>query len=135
MKSLMDITLLVVEDEPILKTVMEKTLKYRFREVFSASNVADALELYEKHCPKVVLTDIVMPGQDGLELTRILKERDPMAIVIAITAHSEPEMLQKGVEAGLDHYLIKPSNAQEIVDAILQVVENYQEKHGARLND
>jgi CheY-like chemotaxis protein len=69
----------------------------------------------------VVLMDLIMPGMDGIEATRIIHERWPHIQVLVLTSFTEKEMIQGALDAGARGYLIKNVRGRELVDAILEV--------------
>jgi len=70
----------------------------------------------------VVLMDIEMPGQDGIEATAELKARHPDLLVVMLTAFEEPERIVRAILAGADGYLVKRSDAREVLEEIRAVV-------------
>jgi len=118
-----DISILFVDDEVEVLKAIGCSLKFRFKEVYLANSVKEALELYTLYQPKVVLTDLVMPEQNGLELAKTLKQLNPSLPLIAITAHSEAEMMLQAFDVGFDDYLVKPINAKDILEKVLKVTE------------
>jgi signal transduction histidine kinase len=100
---------LVAEDETDLRGFIVGVLKSSY-EVDAATNGADALELIKKNRPDLVLTDVMMPGTSGLDLTRTIKE-DPSLRhipVILLTARGESDAALEGYDAGADDFVSKP---------------------------
>jgi len=78
----------------------------------------EAVRLCDQVQPDVVLMDLVMPGMDGAEATRAIRERCPQIQVIALTSFKEKELVQGALEAGAIGYLLKNVSADELADAI-----------------
>lgn len=106
--------LLVVDDEPDVKALFEQRFRREVRsgtiELNFALSAEDALALLEQRHPEIVLilSDINMPGMNGLELLKALKERYPEVRVYMITAYADESSHQRAVEYGCDDYLTKP---------------------------
>jgi NarL family two-component system response regulator LiaR len=83
-----------------------------------AGNSEQALRLCEKLEPDVVLMDLVMPGIDGVQTTRLVRERFPHIQVIALTSFEEEELVQGALDAGAISYLLKNVSAGELAAAI-----------------
>lgn len=105
--------LLCVEDEPDLREDLVDELRAAGYTVVSASDGEDALACLNSIVPELILCDITMPGMDGYELLRIVRETRPdLATVpfIFLTAQAGPEQIVQGKLAGADDYLVKPIN-------------------------
>jgi len=108
-------TLLVVDDSADLRNYIRDHFAARFR-VLEAADGAEGIALARRHLPDVVLSDVMMPGTDGLELVRALRasaETDFLAIVL-LTARAEDEQRLDGLERGADDYLVKPFEMREL---------------------
>jgi len=86
-----------------------------------AADGASLLELIQTDPPDLILSDIRMPGMDGIELTRTLKERHPDLPVILLTTFDEAELMLKAAEAGARGFLLKDVSPEELEDAIHRV--------------
>jgi len=88
--------------------------------VGEAKDGLEAIELVKRHPPDVVLMDIVMPGIDGIEATRRIKEIAPQTKVIAITAYDNAEFLKQSIEAGADLFIKKEELDSETLRECLE---------------
>ncbi len=79
---------------------------------------AEALELAARLAPNVVIMDMMMPGMDGIEATRALRQRFPEIRVLALTSFGEGELVQRALQAGAIGYLLKDTQGSELVAAI-----------------
>ncbi len=86
--------------------------------VGEAGSGEEALRLCEQDQPDVVLMDLVMPGMDGVQTTRAIRERFPQVQVIALTSFPEEDLVQGALRAGALSYLLKNVSAQELASAI-----------------
>lgn len=83
-----------------------------------AGSGKDAVKLAGEHVPDVVLMDLVMPGMDGVEATRKVKDVSPRSQVIVLTSYHQDEHIFPALRAGAISYLLKDVKAKELVDAI-----------------
>ncbi|MDZ7642194.1 MAG: sigma-54 dependent transcriptional regulator [Desulfurivibrio sp.] len=118
-------TILVVDDEPNYLVILEELLREEGYEVFCAESGRQALEIIEQSDLDLVITDMRMPGLDGLELLKASKERRPELPVMMITAFGEVEKAVAAMRAGAFNYLTKPFNNDELLVSIRQAVEHY----------
>jgi NarL family two-component system response regulator LiaR len=86
--------------------------------VGEAGSGEEALRLCEQEQPDVVLMDLVMPGMDGVQTTRAIRERWPQVQVIALTSFPEEDLVQGALRAGALSYLLKNVSAEELASAI-----------------
>jgi len=121
-------TAVVVEDHPQVVRLIHMALRRQFR-VFTAPDGLRGLELAIQMRPNLVVTDLMMPGIDGLELTRRLKEdgRTHHIPVVMLTARGELEDRVKGLETGVSVYLRKPFSPKELITCARQLVEAKEE--------
>ena len=101
-------TILYVEDEPSIQKNITEYLESYFGTVYVASDGAEALEMYSRHAPDVLLLDINLPYLDGLSVAREIRSQDTHTKIVMLTAHTEKEKLLKATELKLTKYLIKP---------------------------
>ena len=86
-----------------------------------------ALEMIEQEPPDIVISDIKMPGMNGLELIREVRQRYPHIRFIILSGYEQFEFAKQAMEYGVKHYLLKPCNERKIADVLTQVVEELQE--------
>ena len=113
--------ILVVEDEPSIREVVSLYLR---RAGYQVSVVADgdtALESLSAQMPDLVVLDLMLPGVDGLEITRWLRERGDTPIIM-LTARREEQDRIAGLEMGADDYVVKPFSPQELVSRVRAVL-------------
>ena len=110
-------SVLVVDDEPVSRKLLEKFLSSLDYQVFKATNGEEALHIVSKTAIDLILLDAVMPGMDGFEVCRRLKAHDSTRLipVIILTALSGQDAKLKGIEAGADEFIIKPPNRAELL--------------------
>ncbi|WP_456451276.1 response regulator transcription factor [Hydrogenimonas sp.] len=121
-------TVLYVDDVEELRKTYQKFLSRFFQKVFVADNGEEALHIFYKEQPDIVISDIVMPQLDGLELLRRIREANDRTCAILMTAYSDREKLLVATELNLTKYLIKPVRKESFVEAIHKAVQQLQ-KH------
>ena len=109
--------ILIVDDNEIVRKVLQNTLLSEDYIVIEAENGIAALALALEHAPDLVITDLTMPEMDGIALIRELKTRDETRgiPVIMLTASGEIDSEVEGIEAGADDYLVKPVNPKKLI--------------------
>jgi DNA-binding response OmpR family regulator len=110
-------TILLVEDEAVIRNNIASMLRYFFKNVFTANDGYDGLEKYEKHLPDIIMTDLKMPFMGGFELLDELKQRSSSCYRIVVSAHTDTELLINAVNNGIDRYIIKPVTERQLFDA------------------
>lgn len=118
-------TILVVDDEPNYLIVLSELLKEEGFEVMTAESGGEGLKIVEKNDLDLVITDMRMPGMDGLELLKAIKKYDKDLPVIMITAFGEVEKAVVAMKAGAYNYLAKPFNNEELLVNIKKAIEHY----------
>jgi signal transduction histidine kinase len=117
-------TVLVVEDTPDVIRVVHMSLRGQFR-VLAAEDGQKGLELARARIPDLVLTDLMMPGIDGLELTRRLR-LDPATRhipVVMLTARGDLDDKVAGLQAGVNAYLVKPFSHRELIGTVRSLLQ------------
>jgi diguanylate cyclase (GGDEF)-like protein len=107
---------LIVEDNLLMRTILEGQLRDLGHTVVAVENGRQALELLERRHFPIVITDLVMPEMGGLELCRAIRERafSGYTYVVMLTSQDSRDEMVRGLEAGADEYLVKPVNPAEL---------------------
>jgi EAL domain-containing protein (putative c-di-GMP-specific phosphodiesterase class I) len=114
--------ILVVDDEPSLLRAIIRTLESAGFEVGTAQDGAQAMQLLDEHSFDAVLTDVAMPGMNGIALLRAVRERDLEVPVLLMTGKPDVESAAKAVHYGASEYLIKPISNAELENTIRRAV-------------
>ncbi|EAH5776966.1 response regulator transcription factor [Campylobacter jejuni] len=109
-----ELIILVVEDEVKARESMINILSERFSKVIGAQNGDERLKKFKKFKPDLVITDIAMPIMDGLDMAREIKEISDDVPIVVLSAYSEKERLLRSIDIGIDKYLIKPVDIEEL---------------------
>jgi signal transduction histidine kinase/FixJ family two-component response regulator len=114
--------ILLVDDESGIRTVLGITIADAGYEVVTAETAEDALELFDETQPGIVVTDIKMPGMDGIGLLKEIKKRSPETEVIMITGHGDLNLAIESLQLDAADFVTKPIN-NDILEASLKRVE------------
>lgn len=113
---------LVVDDEKLIRSLLARILEREGLKVFLAESGEEALELLRNQKIKVVLSDIVMPEMNGLELMIRIKEEFPKTKVFLVTGHGGLYGKDTAMSAGADGYISKPFTSSEIIRKIRRYI-------------
>ena len=119
--------ILIVDDDPTNLFVLDQFLQGEGYRTITATNGAEAVEMYETHKPPLVLMDLSMPVMDGFEATRRIlaseaeSERDP--VVMAVSANVTPEWRASCLELGMSKFIEKPINFDALIPMISSISE------------
>ena len=121
--------LLLIDDEPDILRVLGISLKADGYEVIPALNGAEGLEAFAAHRPAIVITDIKMPGMDGIEVLEKIKELDPDTEVIIITGHGDIDNAIESLKYGASDFINKPVRDEALSIALARAKEKLDIKH------
>lgn len=116
-------SVLLVDDEPGIRRVLSLSLEDRGFIVRQAANTEEALALFRREPAPVTLTDIKMPGQDGLDLLREIKALDPEAEVVLITGHGDLDQAIQGIKHDAADFVTKPIHDDALDIALARAFE------------
>ena len=115
--------LMIVEDEDKLRDGLSTALAPFFSKLISAKNGDEGLKKFKKYNPDLVITDILMPIVDGLDMAKSIKAMSKDTPIIVLSAYSEKERLLRAIDIGIDKYLIKPVDVEELL-LIIELIKN-----------
>jgi two-component system, NarL family, response regulator NreC len=120
------IRIVLADDHEIFRDGFNVMLKKQddIRLVGEAANGMELIQVTEKLLPDIIITDIKMPGIDGIEATKILSKRFPQVNIIALSMFDDDNLIIDMLEAGAKGYLLKSSHKNEIIDAIKAVYKH-----------
>ncbi|PLS77117.1 MAG: DNA-binding response regulator [Chloroflexi bacterium] len=121
---LRDRLVLVVDDEPRIVNFVRMNLELEGCRVIAAHNGREALERVRDNLPDIVLLDIMMPGMDGFEVLRRLRQFSTVPVIV-LTAKDEADDRVRGLELGADDYIGKPFEHRELVSRIRAVLRRH----------
>jgi PAS domain S-box-containing protein len=117
--------LLLIDDEPDILRVLSMSLKADGYDVVSASNGTDGVAAFEKERPDIVITDIKMPGMDGIEVLRKIKALNADTEVIIITGHGDIENAIEALKHGASDFINKPVRDEALSIALRRAREKF----------
>jgi CheY-like chemotaxis protein len=117
--------LLVVDDDPSVLQVASKMLKRGGYEVLSAGGGAEALTMAEANEGRIslLLTDVVMPGMGGRELSELFRARYPAVRILFMSAYTEDEVILQGVRVAEVDFIPKPFTVQGLRDKVRTLID------------
>lgn len=113
---------LIVDDAQFMRLRCARLLSEQGYEVAEAQNGREAVEVYQKVRPDVVLMDITMPEMDGITALRHIKQMDPNARVAMLTALGQQGIVLEAVKAGARDFIVKPFEAERVLAAIQRML-------------
>lgn len=119
-----NISVLLVEDDRLSLVIYSEFIKKIVNVVYTATDGREGIEIFADKRPDVIITDIMMPGMDGLEMIREIKKIDPKVKVVMISGHSEADYFIRSIDLGVDGYLLKPIDNVRLEGKISELGEN-----------
>ena len=128
--------ILIVDDEQGIRAALGQLLEYEGYEVRAAANAVDGIAEYERFRPHLVFQDVKMAGIDGLEALRILRQKDPSAVVVMISGHATIQTAVEATQLGAYDILEKPLDTDRILVLLRNALEHVDlQEENARLKD
>lgn len=122
--------ILLAEDNIVNQKLTIRVLnKLGYKDVEVAQNGLEAIEKFNEQFYEVILMDVQMPEMDGLEATRLIRLKQyQQPVIVSMTANAMQEDKEMCIQAGMDGYISKPINLDELVDALMKAFESYKPK-------
>ncbi len=117
--------ILLAEDEVALRDFVSRNLRARGFEVLEASNGLEAMALWERENPHLLILDVMMPRMDGLEVCRRVREHSAVPIIVLTALDSESDKVS-ALDLGADDYLTKPFGVEELLARVRAVLRRTQ---------
>ncbi|MGN1156967.1 MAG: response regulator [Agathobacter sp.] len=115
--------ILICDDAAFMRMMIKDILsKNGYNVVGEAENGAIAVDKYSETNPDLVLMDITMPEMDGIQALKKIKEKDPNASVIMCSAMGQQAMVIESIQAGAKDFIVKPFQADRVLEAVKKVV-------------
>jgi len=129
---LKSVDILYVEDEERIRELVETRLLRHFGNIYTAPNGEVGLYRFDTHRPKIIITDICMPVMDGLEMLATIREKNPHVKIIVTTAHNDMDYIMKSIDIGIDKYITKPINIENLVASIKKIAFHFYNENLAK---
>ncbi len=115
--------ILIVDDHEVVRDGLKNILTSLDNIAIAgeAGNGEDAVKMYSSLKPDLVIMDISMPGMNGIEATRVIKEKDPDARILILTMHDNQEYLNQIIRSGAKGFILKNTDKEELLDAVRTV--------------
>jgi DNA-binding response OmpR family regulator len=117
--------ILVVDDDPSIRKIIQVNLEARDYTVLLAADGDEAIQLVEEELPDLIILDIMMPGMDGIEFCRRVREWSKIPIIILSAREDETDKV-KCLDCGADDYLTKPFSLKELLSRIQAILRRTQ---------
>ena len=116
----MEARILVVDDDPAIRRLVDLRFQLDDFEVLSAGGPEEALRLARQEHPDAIVLDVMMPGMDGFEVCRRVRQEQDVRqpVIVMLTARAGTEFMVAGLAAGADDYVTKPPNLDELVERV-----------------
>ena len=118
-------TVLYVEDDKGIRTNISEILNHLFKETYTAQNTQNAHKLYLQHKPNLIITDIKMPRENGIEFIKKIRLDDSKTRVIIASAHTDLEYMLEAAQLHLIKYIVKPITEEKLMEALATFVKSH----------
>lgn len=119
--------ILAVDDEPDVLMIVRTALQSEGFDVETANNGPDCLSIAAANPPDLFVLDMMMPGMTGFDVVRELKKSEATARipVVMLTGVSERKMIQEALASGIDYYIVKPFEFEDLIAKVNQAIEGF----------
>lgn len=112
-----------MEDEAFTRKQMAKLLKRKVGQVIVAENGEDGIQLFKQHTPDIVIADMIMPVMGGLDMIKYIRKMSKSCFIIITTAIGDSDTILKTVDVGIDKYLVKPLDSDQLMHVLDDIGE------------
>ncbi|MAD42450.1 MAG: DNA-binding response regulator [Arcobacter sp.] len=127
--------MLIVEDESRLASLLKEAISEYFHSVIIAKDGEEGFKRFKVNKPDIIITDIMMPKLNGLEMTIKIKELDELIPIIVLSAHSDKDKLLSAIDVGINKYFIKPFDPDEVLEHINKIAPTLNKRKKIKLKD
>jgi DNA-binding response OmpR family regulator len=127
-KKLKSLKVLLVEDELEIAKLLKSAIGDSFRSFLLAGDGVEGYEIYKKTSPDIIISDIMMPNMNGLDMAKKIRSEDKNIPILILSAFSEKEKLLSAIDTGVNKYFIKPYNPREILEYIYSIADSFEQK-------
>ena len=117
-KKMANYSVLYVEDDLKIRTYIEEFLNRYFKNIYTCESAEEALLIYKKNDPDILLLDISLPGKSGIDFAEFVRTANRRSRIILLTAYTNTEFMLKAVELELTRYLVKPVTSEDLLMAL-----------------
>jgi len=123
-----DFSILYIEDDRLTQRIIVSVLEKYFSKIFIANDGIEGIELFHEKRPDIILSDISMPNLNGIEMIETIKYYNPKQKIIFFTGYNNLEYLKKSIDIGVDKYIFKPLETEEMLSALNEVIQSLKEE-------
>jgi DNA-binding response OmpR family regulator len=123
-------SILVVEDDATIARFVELELAHAGYEVLRSADGGEALEALDSHEPDLLILDLMLPGMDGIEVAKKVRESGRSLPILMLTAKAETQDVVSGFDAGADDYLRKPFEIPELLSRVRALLKRTEQDRG-----
>ncbi|WP_419769822.1 MAG: response regulator transcription factor [Candidatus Marinarcus sp.] len=134
LKNLKKLKVLLVEDEVKLSKFLKDAIGEYFADFAIAEDGNDGIKKFKKLKPDVIITDIMMPNLDGLEMSKAIRKIKKDTHVIVLSAHSHKDKLLKAIDIGINKYFIKPFDTDEVLLYLNNIAQEIKSLNTIKIN-
>ncbi len=120
--------ILVVDDDPSIRIMMDRSLTKLGHAFAIAGDAEEAIEMLNKEFFLLIITDLIMPGMDGVQLCERIRETNTKSVIYALSGHLGEYEVDKMEELGFDGYLVKPARREVLERAIKGAFDRARER-------
>ncbi len=129
-----DLTLLYVEDNQDAREMTSVIFEDFFDSMIVAVDGQDGVEKFKENKIDIIITDINMPKMNGLEMSKVIREINKEVPIIIISAHNEDDFFMESITLGINSYILKPIDIEQLLSVLSQVLEKYKYQVEAKEN-
>ena len=114
----------IIDDEPIIITGLKKLIDWNALGMVIVGEARDGDEAFEKAVeltPDIIITDLLMPGKDGIQFIRSMKEAGYSGYIIILSGHSEFQYAREALKNNVFEYLVKPVDTAQLIDTLIKI--------------
>jgi len=116
---------LLVDDAKFMRMILKEILsKANCKVVGEASNGKQAIQMYAEVRPDLVTMDIIMPGMSGVEVVKKIREIDPNAKILMVSAMGQQVLVTESLEAGACDFIVKPFHSDQVLEKIQKILKS-----------
>ncbi|AZL54026.1 DNA-binding response regulator [Aliarcobacter skirrowii] len=130
-----NLKVLIVEDEIDLANLIKSSIKELFFKVVIAKDGLEAIKKFDSFKPDIIISDIMMPNLNGLEMSKKIKEKNSETPIVILSAHSHKEMLLEAIDLGISKYFIKPFDIEEFIEYLKELSKKINKNKSIKLKD
>ena len=119
----LDISILFVEDEGLLRAIYERILVNLVETLYVAENGKEGLEIYKKYHPDLIISDTTMPVMDGLEMIDNIKKIDNHVRLVILSTYGEAEYFMDAIKIGVNSFLLKPVETKKLISLVEELAK------------